>query len=185
MFLLIHTLKWFQRENDIQSTLTPILSPCPNLSVSLSVRVSGRSSVLQVFSWGSWRTVCAEGWDSHLGSVACRQLGYNRYKELQCTITQLYSSGISAPKKKLAPQRFKSRKKEWNACTATLNSSSSDHVAWNIACIKSFFYFWNFGSLLEVCWLFQTFVIERPHWAFCLLVWMCAIFVFFHLVHLM
>uniref|UniRef100_A0A8C1VEQ9 Transmembrane serine protease 3b n=1 Tax=Cyprinus carpio TaxID=7962 RepID=A0A8C1VEQ9_CYPCA len=43
------------------------------------VRVSGRSSVLQVFSRGSWRTVCSEGWDSHLGSVACRQLGYNSY----------------------------------------------------------------------------------------------------------
>ncbi|KAK2909182.1 hypothetical protein Q8A67_005019 [Cirrhinus molitorella] len=43
------------------------------------VRVSGRSSVLQVFSKGSWRTVCSEGWDSHLGSVACRQLGYNSF----------------------------------------------------------------------------------------------------------
>ncbi|KAK7165898.1 hypothetical protein R3I93_005853 [Phoxinus phoxinus] len=43
------------------------------------VRVSGRSSVLQVFSRGSWRTVCSEGWDSHLGSLACRQLGYNSY----------------------------------------------------------------------------------------------------------
>uniref|UniRef100_A0A672PWG7 Transmembrane serine protease 3 n=1 Tax=Sinocyclocheilus grahami TaxID=75366 RepID=A0A672PWG7_SINGR len=43
------------------------------------VRVSGRSSVLQVFSRGSWRTVCSEGWDSHLGSVACRQLGYSSY----------------------------------------------------------------------------------------------------------
>ncbi|XP_052401041.1 transmembrane protease serine 3 [Carassius gibelio] len=43
------------------------------------VRVSGRSSVLQVFSRGSWRTVCSEGWGSHLGSVACRQLGYNSF----------------------------------------------------------------------------------------------------------
>ncbi|KAK9981371.1 hypothetical protein ABG768_000911 [Culter alburnus] len=43
------------------------------------VRVSGRSSVLQVFSRGSWGTVCSEGWDSHLGSLACRQLGYNSY----------------------------------------------------------------------------------------------------------
>ncbi len=109
--------KWFQRKNYIQSTLTPILSPwanlsqSSNLSVSLSVRVSGRSSVLQVFSRGSWRTVCSEAWDSHLGSVACRQLGYNRYKQLQCTIRQLYSSGISGHKKNLAPQRSRSRKK--------------------------------------------------------------------------
>ncbi|XP_067298743.1 transmembrane protease serine 3 [Pseudorasbora parva] len=43
------------------------------------VRVSGRSSVLQVFSKGSWRTVCSEGWHSQLGSLACRQLGYNSY----------------------------------------------------------------------------------------------------------
>uniref|UniRef100_A0A671M6L6 Transmembrane serine protease 3b n=1 Tax=Sinocyclocheilus anshuiensis TaxID=1608454 RepID=A0A671M6L6_9TELE len=53
-----------------------------SLSLSLSVRVSGKSSVLQVFSRGSWRTVCSEGWDSHLGSVACRQLGYSRSKTL-------------------------------------------------------------------------------------------------------
>lgn len=53
----------------------------PHVSLSVSVRVSGRSSVLQVFSRGSWRTVCSEGWDSHLGSLACRQLGYNRYKK--------------------------------------------------------------------------------------------------------
>ncbi|KAA0721941.1 Transmembrane protease serine 13 [Triplophysa tibetana] len=43
------------------------------------VRVSGRSSVLQVYSRGLWRTVCFEGWDSNLGSSACRQLGYNSY----------------------------------------------------------------------------------------------------------
>ncbi|TRY68083.1 hypothetical protein DNTS_034802, partial [Danionella cerebrum] len=43
------------------------------------VRVSGGSRVLQVFIRGSWRTVCSEGWDSHLGSVACRQLGYSSY----------------------------------------------------------------------------------------------------------
>ncbi|XP_055060599.2 transmembrane protease serine 3 [Misgurnus anguillicaudatus] len=43
------------------------------------VRVSGRSSVLQVYSRGLWRTVCFEGWDSNLGSLACRQLGYNSY----------------------------------------------------------------------------------------------------------
>ncbi|XP_056621414.1 transmembrane protease serine 3 [Triplophysa dalaica] len=43
------------------------------------VRVSGRSSVLQVNSRGLWRTVCFEGWDSNLGSSACRQLGYNSY----------------------------------------------------------------------------------------------------------
>ncbi|XP_051994118.1 transmembrane protease serine 3 [Xyrauchen texanus] len=43
------------------------------------VRVSGKSSVLQVFNRGSWRTVCFEGWNTNLSSLACRQLGYNSY----------------------------------------------------------------------------------------------------------
>uniref|UniRef100_A0A3P8YZ65 Transmembrane serine protease 3b n=1 Tax=Esox lucius TaxID=8010 RepID=A0A3P8YZ65_ESOLU len=41
------------------------------------VRLSGRSSVLQVNSKGTWRTVCSAGWDSTLGYSACRQMGYS------------------------------------------------------------------------------------------------------------
>ncbi|XP_075873042.1 transmembrane protease serine 3 isoform X2 [Nelusetta ayraudi] len=45
------------------------------------VRLSGRSSVLQVQRGGVWRTVCSEGWNNWLGASACRQLGYSRYVE--------------------------------------------------------------------------------------------------------
>ncbi|XP_051560293.1 transmembrane protease serine 3 [Myxocyprinus asiaticus] len=43
------------------------------------VRVSGKSSVLQVYNRGLWRTVCFEDWNTNLSSLACRQLGYNSY----------------------------------------------------------------------------------------------------------
>ncbi|XP_029315167.1 transmembrane protease serine 3 [Cottoperca gobio] len=45
------------------------------------VRLSGRSSVLQVQRGGVWRTVCSEGWNNWLGVSACKQLGYSRYVE--------------------------------------------------------------------------------------------------------
>ncbi|XP_056282565.1 transmembrane protease serine 3 [Pseudoliparis swirei] len=45
------------------------------------VRLSGRSSVLQVQRGGAWRTVCSEGWNNWLGLSACKQLGYSRYVE--------------------------------------------------------------------------------------------------------
>ncbi|XP_041807066.1 transmembrane protease serine 3 [Chelmon rostratus] len=45
------------------------------------VRLSGRSSVVQVQRGGVWRTVCSEGWNNWLGVSACRQLGYSRYVE--------------------------------------------------------------------------------------------------------
>ncbi|KAM9804820.1 transmembrane protease serine 3 [Neosynchiropus ocellatus] len=45
------------------------------------VRLSGRSSVLQVHKGGFWRTVCSEDWDNQLGVAACRQLGYSSYVE--------------------------------------------------------------------------------------------------------
>ncbi|XP_031725830.1 transmembrane protease serine 3 [Anarrhichthys ocellatus] len=45
------------------------------------VRLSGRSSVLQVQRGGAWRTVCSEGWNNWLGISACKQLGYSRYVE--------------------------------------------------------------------------------------------------------
>ncbi|KAK3543109.1 hypothetical protein QTP70_011233 [Hemibagrus guttatus] len=41
------------------------------------VRVSGKSSVLQVLSGGVWSTVCSEKWDYNLGFSACKQLGYS------------------------------------------------------------------------------------------------------------
>ncbi|XP_043931327.1 transmembrane protease serine 3-like [Protopterus annectens] len=43
------------------------------------VRLSGKNSVLQVFSSGSWRTVCYEDWSETSGRAACKQLGYSRY----------------------------------------------------------------------------------------------------------
>ncbi|KAK2906424.1 transmembrane protease serine 3 [Channa argus] len=45
------------------------------------VRLSGRSSVLQVQKAGVWRTVCSEDWNNWLGMSACKQLGYPRYVE--------------------------------------------------------------------------------------------------------
>ncbi|KAM9850641.1 transmembrane protease serine 3 [Aulostomus maculatus] len=45
------------------------------------VRLSGRSSVLQVQRGGTWRTVCSEEWNNWLAVSACRQLGYSRYIE--------------------------------------------------------------------------------------------------------
>ncbi|XP_067299486.1 transmembrane protease serine 3 isoform X2 [Pseudorasbora parva] len=45
------------------------------------VRLSGKSSVLQVLTNGVWRTVCAENWDSDLSLSACKQLGFSRYVE--------------------------------------------------------------------------------------------------------
>ncbi|TWW80273.1 Transmembrane protease serine 3 [Takifugu flavidus] len=45
------------------------------------VRLSGRSSVLQVQRGGVWMTVCSEGWNNWLGDSACRQLGYSSYVE--------------------------------------------------------------------------------------------------------
>uniref|UniRef100_I3KLH9 Transmembrane serine protease 3 n=1 Tax=Oreochromis niloticus TaxID=8128 RepID=I3KLH9_ORENI len=48
------------------------------------VRLSGRSSVLQVQIQGKWRTVCSEDWNNRLGRAACKQLGYSRLQ--QCFI---------------------------------------------------------------------------------------------------
>ncbi|XP_061089904.1 transmembrane protease serine 3 [Conger conger] len=43
------------------------------------VRLSGKSSVLQVLIGGVWRTVCSEDWSPRLGFSACKQLGYSSY----------------------------------------------------------------------------------------------------------
>ncbi|XP_052005009.1 transmembrane protease serine 3 [Xyrauchen texanus] len=43
------------------------------------VRLSGRSSVLQVLIGGVWSTVCAEDWGPELSLSACKQLGYSGY----------------------------------------------------------------------------------------------------------
>ncbi|XP_008277682.1 transmembrane protease serine 3 [Stegastes partitus] len=45
------------------------------------VRLSGRSSVLQIQRKGEWKTVCSEDWNNWLGISACKQLGYSRYVE--------------------------------------------------------------------------------------------------------
>ncbi|XP_028292097.1 transmembrane protease serine 3 [Gouania willdenowi] len=45
------------------------------------VRLSGRSSVLQVQRSSEWRTVCSEDWNNWLGVSACKQLGYSGYVE--------------------------------------------------------------------------------------------------------
>ncbi|XP_026151291.1 transmembrane protease serine 3 [Mastacembelus armatus] len=55
---------------------------CHNGEDELScVRLSGRSSVLQVQKQGLWRTVCSDDWNNWLGVSACKQLGYPRYVE--------------------------------------------------------------------------------------------------------
>ncbi|XP_055501216.1 transmembrane protease serine 3-like isoform X2 [Leucoraja erinacea] len=43
------------------------------------VRVSGKSSVVQIYSGGAWRTVCWDGWNAAHGTAACAQLGYGSY----------------------------------------------------------------------------------------------------------
>ncbi|XP_062384580.1 transmembrane protease serine 3-like [Sardina pilchardus] len=43
------------------------------------VRVSGRSSVLQVRSKGVWLTVCSEPLEANLGQTACKQLGFSSF----------------------------------------------------------------------------------------------------------
>ncbi len=158
MFLVIHTLN-DSKEKMIYNQRWHQFCPHEQTSLSLSVRVSGRSSVLQVFSRGSWRTVCAEGWDSHLGSVACRQLGYNRYRELQCTMTQLYSSGISAPKKKLAPRDSKVEKKNWmhvqqhwTALHQTIWLEIS-HAFKKNSTFGTLKVFWKFADFFRLLWL--------------------------------
>ncbi|KAM4558359.1 transmembrane protease serine 3 isoform 2-T2 [Odontesthes bonariensis] len=55
---------------------------CDNQDDELGcVRLSGRSSVLQVQRKGEWTTVCADDWNNWLGISACKQLGYSRYVE--------------------------------------------------------------------------------------------------------
>uniref|UniRef100_A0A3Q1FX45 Transmembrane serine protease 3b n=1 Tax=Acanthochromis polyacanthus TaxID=80966 RepID=A0A3Q1FX45_9TELE len=49
------------------------------------VRLSGRSSVLQVQRKGEWKTVCSEDWNNWLGISACKQLGYSRFCKTQCS----------------------------------------------------------------------------------------------------
>ncbi|XP_016419390.1 transmembrane protease serine 3 [Sinocyclocheilus rhinocerous] len=67
-------------------TETPSAQPSLSMPVTkvqpfVTVRLSGKSSVLQVLIEGVWRTVCAENWDSELSLSACKQLGYLRYVE--------------------------------------------------------------------------------------------------------
>ncbi|MBN3295158.1 TMPS3 protease, partial [Amia calva] len=43
------------------------------------VRLSGKNSVLQIYTGRSWKTVCSEDWHDMYGNAACRQLGYSRF----------------------------------------------------------------------------------------------------------
>ncbi|XP_067849442.1 transmembrane protease serine 3 isoform X3 [Heptranchias perlo] len=53
---------------------------CPSGEDELGcVRVSGKSSVVQIYTGGTWRTVCWEGWNAVHGTAACKQLGYSSY----------------------------------------------------------------------------------------------------------
>ncbi|KAI2660445.1 Transmembrane protease serine 3 [Labeo rohita] len=62
------------------------------------VRLSGKSSVLQVLIEGVWRTVCAENWDADLSLAACKQLGYLRYVESKAlplsSVEQAFQSNL-------------------------------------------------------------------------------------------
>ncbi|XP_032076271.1 transmembrane protease serine 3 [Thamnophis elegans] len=43
------------------------------------VRLSGKRAVLQVFSFGTWRTVCSDGWKDNYGNVTCKYLGFSSF----------------------------------------------------------------------------------------------------------
>uniref|UniRef100_A0ABM5FVB4 Transmembrane protease serine 3 n=1 Tax=Pogona vitticeps TaxID=103695 RepID=A0ABM5FVB4_9SAUR len=43
------------------------------------VRLSGKEAVLQVFSFGTWRTMCSDDWKAGYGSVTCKYLGFSSF----------------------------------------------------------------------------------------------------------
>ncbi|XP_037997621.1 transmembrane protease serine 3 [Motacilla alba alba] len=43
------------------------------------VRLSGKRAVLQVFTFGSWRTVCSDDWRAEYGNTTCKHLGFSSY----------------------------------------------------------------------------------------------------------
>ncbi|XP_075776401.1 transmembrane protease serine 3 [Pelodiscus sinensis] len=43
------------------------------------VRLSGKKAVLQVFTFGSWRTVCSDDWKEEKGNATCKRLGFSSY----------------------------------------------------------------------------------------------------------
>ncbi|KAM7177588.1 transmembrane protease serine 3 [Macrochelys suwanniensis] len=43
------------------------------------VRLSGKKAVLQVFTFGSWRTVCSDDWNNENGNATCKRLGFSSY----------------------------------------------------------------------------------------------------------
>ncbi|POI35587.1 hypothetical protein CIB84_000662, partial [Bambusicola thoracicus] len=43
------------------------------------VRLSGKRAVLQVFTSGSWRTVCSDDWKAEYGNTTCKHLGFSSY----------------------------------------------------------------------------------------------------------
>ncbi|KAJ1112840.1 hypothetical protein NDU88_001101 [Pleurodeles waltl] len=56
------------------------VADCPDGEDELRcVRLSGSNAVLQVFTSGSWRTVCSDDWKALYGNMTCKQLGYASY----------------------------------------------------------------------------------------------------------
>ncbi|RMC06190.1 hypothetical protein DUI87_15620 [Hirundo rustica rustica] len=49
------------------------------LVLNLKVRLSGKRAVLQVFTFGSWRTVCSDDWRAEYGNTTCKHLGFSSY----------------------------------------------------------------------------------------------------------
>ncbi|KAK1788641.1 hypothetical protein P4O66_002464 [Electrophorus voltai] len=67
------------RRIDLMISASVLLAVTLVVAIGLGVRVSGKSSVLQVRTEGVWRTVCSDDWDPDLGSSACKQLGYSSF----------------------------------------------------------------------------------------------------------
>ncbi|KAJ7320600.1 hypothetical protein JRQ81_020111 [Phrynocephalus forsythii] len=49
------------------------------VAIGLGVRLSGKKAVLQVFSFGTWRTMCSDDWKEGYGSVTCKYLGFSSF----------------------------------------------------------------------------------------------------------
>uniref|UniRef100_A0A8C3T8A9 Transmembrane serine protease 3 n=1 Tax=Chelydra serpentina TaxID=8475 RepID=A0A8C3T8A9_CHESE len=52
-------------------------------------RLSGKKAVLQVFTFGSWRTVCSDDWNNENGNATCKRLGFSRIAGIQKVRTKV------------------------------------------------------------------------------------------------
>lgn len=73
----------------MDATVVHYTACCPNgslhltqvfLPLNLKVRLSGKRAVLQMFTSGSWRTVCSDDWKAEYGNTTCKHLGFSRYE---------------------------------------------------------------------------------------------------------